>query len=205
MPTQSTAPLTPLMVEAIKATAPGQVMAGGATRTGLVRRGLVHSQDSTETFGTLTEGGLLLRAKMLPAPAPAPALQDTMRTLAQRVEATPRLAEDPAKAAQINAWLERHDVQIGALTPGGRNRFSAAFDAAFSADWSDALWEDLEREGSTTETPSQTRAPLDVVAEAGTVELEPIRKRFHGMNLGQRRDRRKAQRKARQKTRARNR
>lgn len=202
MPTTSTAPLTPLMVEAIKATAPEDVMAGGATRTGLIRRGLVHSHDSNR-FGKLTEAGLLLRAKMLPAPAPA--LQDTMRTLAQRVEATPRLAEDPAKAAQINAWLERHDVQVGALTPGGRNRFSAAFDAAFSADWSDALWEDLEREGSNAETPSQTRIPLDVVAEAGTVELEPIRKRFHGMNLGQRRDRRKAQRAARKKTRARNR
>ena len=65
---RSTAPLTPAMTEAIKATGPEDVMAGGSTRTGLINRGMVHPKGS-DRFGKLTESGLQARTNLLPAPA----------------------------------------------------------------------------------------------------------------------------------------
>lgn len=76
---RSTAPLTPAMTEAIKATGPEDVMAGGSTRTGLINRGMVHPKDS-DRFGKLTESGLQIRAKLLPAPAPEPEVEDVPET-----------------------------------------------------------------------------------------------------------------------------
>jgi hypothetical protein len=88
---RSTAPLTPAMIEAIKATAPEDVMAGGSTRTGLINRGMVHPKGS-ERFGKLTESGLQIRAKLLPAPVPEPEVAEVAETEAP-ADITTRTAE----------------------------------------------------------------------------------------------------------------
>jgi hypothetical protein len=120
---RSTAPLTPAMTEAIKATGPEDVMAGGSTRTGLINRGMVHPKGS-DRFGKLTESGLQVRAKLLPAPAaevpneaPEPVVEIELEPEAEdRTQAEARWANEDAaphtiteaEHAEVN---ERHRMR----------------------------------------------------------------------------------------------
>lgn len=64
----NTAKLTPKMIEALKFTAPGDLMAAGPTRAALIRRALVYRMDAT-MGGKLTPAGIAARANLLEAEA----------------------------------------------------------------------------------------------------------------------------------------
>ena len=156
----STAPLTPAMVDAIKATGPEDVMAGGSTRTGLIRRGIVHPRGH-ERFGKLTDAGLQVRAKMLPAPAPEP-------------EARPVVVQyaEPRGLAATATILDEAPAEVVTLAARQNGKTTAAEAAA-------------------------QREPVVPEVQAATAVQEPMRHRYHGKTLGQRRSRRKAERLAR--------
>jgi hypothetical protein len=141
----STSPLTPAMVDALKATGPEDVMAGGSTRTGLINRGMVHPKGS-DRFGKLTETGLQARAKMLPAPAVEPAPETpaaTMEPAPEDVAMISRVFDVPAEmiaptehtkaepAAPAEDWREPairtrfHGKSLGERRQARRNQKAA--------------------------------------------------------------------------------
>lgn len=231
MQIKSTAPLTPAMVDAIKATGPEDVMAGGSTRTGLINRGLVHPKDS-DRFGKLTEGGLMLRAKMLPAAeaAPEPATVSYPYCGGAEAHEVARCgATGPHLAHVLQAAPEPANAVEAVLDEGQRANLAAGTPVVVTdqdqareviAAYSRLCEEWYETEPATTprrngkaalaDTVDQTAVIVDPKAEdQAEAWTEPaagtLRTRFHGKTLQARRQARKNQKAARRRTRGKSR